>query len=77
MFFAISNYVYVMIASVDLSLKQIIRNALALYLIKPFGTLITMIVQAVIIFVAIGLLSSRIVSANSIWFLNNELYSVI
>ena len=43
-----------MIASVDLSLKQIIRNALALYLIKPFGTLITMIVQAVIIFVAIG-----------------------
>lgn len=54
MFFAISNYVYVMIASVDLSLKQIIRNALALYLIKPFGTLITMIVQAVIIFVAIG-----------------------
>ncbi len=54
MFFAVSNYVYVMIASVDLPLKQIIRNALALYLLKPFGTLVTMFVQGAVIFITAG-----------------------
>ncbi len=54
MFFAISNYVYIMISSVELPLRQIIKNALALYLIKPFGTLITMIVQGSVIFIAVG-----------------------
>ena len=53
-FLACANYVWVMIVSVDLPLKQIIKNALALCLVKPFGTLITLVVQGAVIFVALG-----------------------
>lgn len=53
-FFAVANYVMVMIVSVDLPLKDIIKNSLVLCLVKPFGTLVTLIIQAGIIFVAWG-----------------------
>lgn len=53
-FFAAANYARVMIVSVDLPLKDIIKNSVALCLIKPFGTLITLLVQFAVIFIAAG-----------------------
>lgn len=53
-FLAAANYVWVMIVSVDLPLKQIMKNSLALCLVKPFGTLISLLVQGAVIFVAVG-----------------------
>lgn len=52
-FILIMGYAFVMLVSVELPLKSILKNALALCIVKPFGSLMTLVVTFGVYFVAV------------------------
>lgn len=52
-FILIMAYAFVMLVSVDLPLKAILKNALALCIVKPFGSFMTLAVTFGVFFVAV------------------------